>query len=106
MDIKNAFIYSLIEGEVYVNQPYGLNDRTARIYRLLRALYRLKQFLRIWYDILVVFFKSYEMSFLNADLSVYAKLGLIIVIFVDNLLITDSSISEIKVAKVAFYARF
>ena len=40
---------------------------------------------------------------LNADLSVYAKSGLIIAIFVDDLLITSGSISEMKVIKAAFY---
>ncbi len=46
------------------------------------------------------------MSPLNADLSVYAKPRLRIVIFVDDLLITSSSTSEIKTAKAAFQARF
>ena len=28
MDVKTAFLYGLIEDEVYVNQPYGFNDGT------------------------------------------------------------------------------
>ncbi len=46
------------------------------------------------------------MSPLNADLSVYAKQGLMIAIFVDDLLITGGSTSEIKAAKAAFRAQF
>lgn len=46
------------------------------------------------------------MSLLNADLSVYAKPGLMIAIFVDDLLITGGSISEIKAAQAAFQAQF
>ena len=75
-----------------------------------------KDTLQIWHSclvhlghqniILVAFLKSYGISLLNADLSVYAKLGLIIAFFVDDLLITGGSISEIKAAKAAFHACF
>ena len=106
MDVKTAFLYGLIEGEVYVNQPHGFNDGTTRVCRLLRALYGLKQSPRVWYDTLVAFLKSYGMSPLNADLSIYTKPGLMIAIFVDDLLITGGSIPEIKAAKAAFHACF
>ena len=76
MDVKTAFLYGLIKGEVYVNQPHGFNDGTARARRLSRALHGLKQSPRVWYDTLAAFLKSYGMSPLNADLSVYAKPGL------------------------------
>ena len=106
MNIKTFFLYCLIEDEVYVNQLHGFNDRTARVFRLLRALYYLNQSPLDWYDTLVAFLKSYGMSPLNADLSVYAKPGLMIAIFVDDLFITGSSTSEIKSAKAALQARF
>ncbi len=106
MDVKTIFLYGIIEGEVYVNQPHGFNDGTARVCRLLRALYGLKRSPRVWYDTLVAFLNNYSMSPLNADLSVYAKPGLMIAILVDDLLITGSSTSEIKAAKAAFQARF
>lgn len=35
IDIKTAFLYSLIEDEVYVNLPHGFNDRTIRVYPIL-----------------------------------------------------------------------
>ena len=43
---------------------------------------------------------------MNADLSIYTKPGLMIAIFVDDLLITGGSIPEIKAAKAAFHACF
>ncbi len=73
MDVKTAFLYSLIEGEVYVNQPHCFNTRTAGVCRLLRVLYSLQHCPRVWYDTLVAFYKCYGMSPLNNDLSVYAK---------------------------------
>ncbi len=44
------------------------------------------------------------MSPLNVDLSVDVEPRLVIAIFVDDLLITGSSTSEIKAAKAAFQA--
>lgn len=63
MDVKTAFLYGLIEGEVYVNQPHGFNDGTAKICQLLRALYGLKQSPWFWYDTLVVFHVPIERRF-------------------------------------------
>ncbi len=104
MDVKTAFLYSLIEGEVYVNQSHSFNNETARVCRLLRVFYGLKQSPRVWYDTLVAILKSYGMPPLNADLSVYAKPGRMTAIFVDDLLMTGSSTSEIKAAKAVFQA--
>ena len=42
VDMKTAFLYCLIEGEVYVNQPHSYNDETARVGWQLRVLYGLK----------------------------------------------------------------
>jgi hypothetical protein len=47
MDVKTAFLYREINSEVYVEQPEGLDDSTSRVCRLNKALYRLKQSLRI-----------------------------------------------------------
>ena len=106
IDVKIAFLYCLIKGEIYINQPHGFNDWTAKVYQLFKALYGLKKSPQVWYNTLVAFLKSYRMSLYNTNLSVYAKLGLIITIFVGNLLITGSSISQIKTAKAMFYAYF
>ena len=102
MDVKIAFLYGLIEGKVYVNQLHGFNERTIRVCRILLALYCLKQSSWVWYDTLVAFFKSYGISPLNADLSVYNKPELMIAIFVDDFLIIGGSTSEI-IAAIAIF---
>ena len=96
----------MIEVKVYVNQLHGFNDRIVKVCQLLRALYGLKQFPSVWYNTLGALLKNYGISLLNIDFSVYAKPGLIIDLFAGNLLITSGSISEIKVAKAAFYTCF
>nr|GFC30865.1 Gag-Pol polyprotein [Tanacetum cinerariifolium] len=49
MDVKTAFLYGPLKEEVYVNQPDGFVDpyHPDKVYRLKKALYVLKQALRV-----------------------------------------------------------
>jgi hypothetical protein len=54
MDVKGAFLNGLIKEEVYVEQPLGFESEEYpnHIYKLHKALYRLKQAPRAWYECL------------------------------------------------------
>nr|GEV90878.1 copia protein [Tanacetum cinerariifolium]GEY12449.1 copia protein [Tanacetum cinerariifolium] len=54
MDVKSAFLNGFINEEVYVAQPSGFIDFTKpnHVYRLKKALYRLKQAPKAWPDIM------------------------------------------------------
>ncbi|GJS14880.1 putative ribonuclease H-like domain-containing protein [Tanacetum coccineum] len=54
MDVKSAFLYGKIEEEVYVYQPPGFEDLDFpdRVYKVEKALYRLHQAPRAWYETL------------------------------------------------------
>ncbi|GJZ60146.1 putative ribonuclease H-like domain-containing protein [Tanacetum coccineum] len=54
MDVKSAFLYGKIEEEVYVCQPPEFEDPDFpdRVYKVEKALYRLHQALRAWYETL------------------------------------------------------
>ncbi|GJV44527.1 putative ribonuclease H-like domain-containing protein [Tanacetum coccineum] len=54
MDVKSAFLYGKIEEEVYVCQPPGFEDPDFldRVYKVEKALYRLHQAPRAWYETL------------------------------------------------------
>nr|GEX08250.1 putative ribonuclease H-like domain-containing protein [Tanacetum cinerariifolium] len=54
MDVKSAFLYGMIEEEVYVYQPPGFEDPKApyRVYKVEKALYALHQAPRAWYETL------------------------------------------------------
>jgi hypothetical protein len=48
MDVKSAFLNGVIQEEVYVRQPLGFESLkySDRVYKVSKALYRLKQALR------------------------------------------------------------
>nr|GEV24677.1 putative ribonuclease H-like domain-containing protein [Tanacetum cinerariifolium] len=54
MDVKSAFLYGMIEEEVYVYQPPGFKDPKFpdRVYKVEKALYGLHQAPRAWYETL------------------------------------------------------
>ncbi|GJW82130.1 retrovirus-related pol polyprotein from transposon TNT 1-94 [Tanacetum coccineum] len=60
MDVKTAFLNGQLKEEVYVSQPDGFvnPNHLKKIYCLRKALYRLKQALRAWYDELSKFLIS------------------------------------------------
>jgi hypothetical protein len=51
MDVKTTFLNGVIEEEVYIEQPQVFVEhlRETHVYRLKKALYRLKQTPRAWY---------------------------------------------------------
>jgi len=48
MDVKGAYLNGILKEDVYMKQPEGYSDDIARICKLLRTLYGLKQSRREW----------------------------------------------------------
>ena len=73
---------------------------------LKKALYVTRQEPCIWYRTLTKFLTSCEFRPINVDLSVFAKKGIILVIYVDDLLLVGASRSEIQNIKDSLQKRF
>ncbi|GKD87787.1 putative ribonuclease H-like domain-containing protein, partial [Tanacetum coccineum] len=60
MDVKSAFLYGIIDEEVYVSQPLGFIDPKfpKKVYKVVKALYGLHQAPRAWYDTLSAFLEK------------------------------------------------
>ncbi|GJT34100.1 putative ribonuclease H-like domain-containing protein [Tanacetum coccineum] len=60
MDVKSAFLYGTIKEEVYMTQPPGFKDpdHPDKVYKVVKALYRLHQAPRAWYETLANYLLS------------------------------------------------
>ena len=48
VDVETAFLNGVLEIEIYIPQPEGLSDGTNRVCKLKKAIYGLRQSLRMW----------------------------------------------------------
>ncbi|GJS97316.1 retrovirus-related pol polyprotein from transposon TNT 1-94 [Tanacetum coccineum] len=75
MDVKSAFLNGFINEEVYVAQPPGFIDfaKPDHVYRLKKALYRLKQAPKAWYDRLKSFLIKHDYTMGMVDNTLFTK---------------------------------
>nr|GEV49160.1 retrotransposon protein, putative, unclassified [Tanacetum cinerariifolium] len=75
MDVKNAFLNSNLREEVYVSQSdrFVDLDNPNHVYKLKKALYRLKQAPRAWYDMLSSFLISQDFSKGSVDPTLFIR---------------------------------
>lgn len=106
MDVKTAFLYGDIDGEVYVEQPPEFDDGTGLVCKLNKALYGLKQAPRIWYQTLTTYLEGLGFHPLTSDVRIFVKGHTYIAVYVDDLLIAGPSKEEIQELKNALSDRF
>jgi hypothetical protein len=75
MDVKSAFLNGVLQEEVYVEQPKGLQDphHPHHVYKLKKAMYGLKQAPRAWYDRLTTYLLAKRFTRGQADRTLFIK---------------------------------
>ncbi|CAJ2632851.1 unnamed protein product [Trifolium pratense] len=103
LDVKSAFLNGPLEEDVYVKQPPGfeLKGKEDKVLKLNKALYGLKQAPRAWNKRIDLFFVVQGFVKCSVEYGVYVKHSdkkhmLIICLYVDDLLVTGSSLAEIE----------
>ncbi len=105
MDINNVFLHGDLHEEVYMEQPPSYVDQTHPnlVCRLKKDLYGLKQTPRAWSNKIGQYLITSGFQTSNIDFSLYVKKTdhgiIVIVIYVDDLIITgdsDVNISDLK----------
>ncbi|GJT57193.1 retrovirus-related pol polyprotein from transposon TNT 1-94 [Tanacetum coccineum] len=92
MDVKSAFLNGFINEEVYVAQPPGFIDfaKPNHVYRLNKALYRLKQAPKAWYDRLKAFLIKHDYTMRMVYNTLFTKKRdsniIIVQIYVDDII--------------------
>ncbi|GJX63157.1 putative ribonuclease H-like domain-containing protein [Tanacetum coccineum] len=96
MDVKNAFLYGKIEEEVYVCQPPKFEDPDIpdRVYKVKKALYRLHQALKAWYETLSTYLldNEFQRGKINKTLFIKRHKGdiLLVQVYVDDIIFSST----------------
>ena len=110
MDVKSAFIHGYIHEEIYMKHPDGYISDPSLVCKLKKSLYGLKQDPREWYSNMDAFLVSQNFQRCRSDSNVYIHQynGHLIIIFlyVDDLLITGSTVASISAIKTALQNAF
>ena len=106
MDVKTAFLYGLVEEDIYIQQPTGLGDNSGRVCKLNKALYGLKQSPRVWYKTLFDFLVSKVFKAINANNSVFQRDTSYIAVYVDDLLLIGPNSIVLHEIKLELANRF
>ena len=105
LDVKTAFLYGCLKEEIYLAIPDGMTKMDGKSLKLAKSLYGLKQSPRCWNEKFNEFLLSVGFQRSQHDYCMYTRINndksdmLIIVMYVDDLLIAGSSVSNIKKLK-------
>lgn len=112
MDVKNAFLHGDLEEEVYMKLPPGhpQSNDPDMVCKLHKSIYGLKQSPRAWYAKLSSVLEEVGFHISNADSSLFVRIGsagkLVVLIYVDDLIVTGDNIEEINSLKQALQIKF
>nr|GEW88739.1 hypothetical protein [Tanacetum cinerariifolium] len=104
MDVKRAFLYGTIEEEVYVCQPLGFEDPDYpdKVYKVVKALYRLHQAPKAWYETLANYLleNSFQREKIDQTLFIKKQKGniLLVQVYVDDIIFgsTNKYLLQVK----------
>jgi hypothetical protein len=97
MDVKSAFLNGVLEKEVYVDQPSGIEvkEQPTKVYRLKKSLYGLKQAPRAWYNRIDTYLIKSGFSRNQNEPTLYIETDqhgkiLIVCLYVDDMIYTGN----------------
>ena len=112
MDVKNAFLHGELDRDIYIDQPQGFvnHEKPEYVCKLKKALYGLKQAPRAWYGKIAEFLVQSGYHVAPADSSLFVKIQgeklSIVLVYVDDIIITGDDTSEIQRTRENLSVRF
>ncbi|CAI7782802.1 unnamed protein product [Closterium sp. NIES-53] len=95
INVKNAFLYVLVDAVIYVDQPHTYGEGDSRMCQLQKYLYGIKQAPRLWQQYLHNILLEIGFKQLPHDPSIYGRdfhgEYILLMVYVDDLLYTGSS---------------
>lgn len=112
MDVKTAFLHMELAKTIYMEIPEGIKTEEGGTPRLacwlIKTIYGLKQSLKAWYGKIHTFFiqNGFVRSEEDHSLYIHETRGLIILVYVDDMLLATSSRESIVWAKTILHDHF
>ncbi len=112
MDVKTAFLNGDLEEEIYMEQPEGfvMPGQENKVCKLIKSLYGLKQAPKQWHEKFDKIIISYGFKIHESDKCVYSKFangkGVIICLYVDDMLILGTDLESINNTKSFLSSKF
>ena len=112
MDMKNAFLHGELDRDIYIDQPQGFinQEKPNYVCKLKKALYGLKQAPRAWYGKIAEFLVQSGYHVAPADSSLFVKVQggklAVVLVYVDDLIITGDDKDEIQQTRSNLSIRF
>ena len=104
MDVKNAFLNGDLSEEVYMQPPPGLSVESNKVCHLQRALYGLKQAPQVWFAKFSSTISRLGYMASNYDFALFLsrtdKGTILLLLYVDDIIITGDDLSGIQELKV------
>jgi hypothetical protein len=99
LNVKSAFLYGILDEEIYMEQPSGFvtRDKQHQVLWLKRAIYGLKQAACVWWKELNRSLKELRFTCLYADAGIFVARHsdgtlVIMLAYVDDIIITGPNI--------------
>ena len=111
MDVKYAFLHGDLQEEIYMEQPLGYFQNESMLVCLLnKSLYGLKKAPRAWYAKMDSFRIATGFSRCHSDPNVYTKKVvshlIILILYVDDLILTGSDLKLLNHVKTSLKKKF
>jgi len=112
IDVRNAFLHGELEAEVFIKLPPGhpQSHSPNLVCKLHKSIYGLKQSPRIWHAKLSVALQTLDFTKSNVDSLLFIQQNsadkLIILVYVDDLIITGSNETSVAKLKVDLQRQF
>ena len=112
LNVKNAFLNGNLEEEVYMDAPQGFREKFgAKVLKLKKSLYGLKQSPRDWFEKFTQFVKSQGYSQGQNDHTMFFKHShdgkiFILIVYVDDIILTRDDVREMNRLKTSISSAF
>ena len=112
LDVSNAFLHGMLDETIYMTQPPGYVDPRfpQHVCKLQKSLYGLKQAPRAWYTRLKTFLQRLGFTCCVHDTSLFTRHSahgtVILLVYVDDIIITGSTAALIQDVTRAMHTTF